>query len=237
MRKKTLPRLAGGGWAHPYGHTPFSPVLYADGSGGDGAGSGSGNPPAPANGDPTPPAPPSPPAPPASTPPAGGAEPDWKAEARKWEQRAKDNKGAVDELEKLKAAQMTEQEKAVAAAEKQGRTAALSEAAPQIAQARLEAAAARAGVDLSEFAEYLDVGKFIDKDGAVDDKAIKAAVDKFAKLAPPKGPGRSGGDLGGGSGDQGPTLDQQIAQAKADGNWRLAMRLENSKLAALTDQQ
>lgn len=39
---------------------------------------------------------------------------DWKAEARKWEQRAKENKAAADELEALKAAQMTEAEKAAA---------------------------------------------------------------------------------------------------------------------------
>ncbi|WP_435239564.1 hypothetical protein [Streptomyces sp. YPW6] len=38
-RKKTL-TTTGGGWAHPYGHGPFSPFLYADG--GDGGGSGSG---------------------------------------------------------------------------------------------------------------------------------------------------------------------------------------------------
>lgn len=42
---------------------------------------------------------------------------DWKAEARKWEKYAKENKAARDELEALKAAQMTEQEKANARAE------------------------------------------------------------------------------------------------------------------------
>lgn len=41
MRKDTLTRhrLDGAGWAHPYGHGPFSPIVYADGGGGDGSGS------------------------------------------------------------------------------------------------------------------------------------------------------------------------------------------------------
>jgi hypothetical protein len=42
MRKKDLPRHRKDYvWAHPYGHGPLSPVLYADGGAGDGGGSGS----------------------------------------------------------------------------------------------------------------------------------------------------------------------------------------------------
>lgn len=43
---------------------------------------------------------------------------DWKAMSRKWEARAKKNEQAEKELAELKAAQMTEQEKANARAEK-----------------------------------------------------------------------------------------------------------------------
>ena len=46
-----------------------------------------------------------------------GAEVDWKAESRKWEQRAKANKAAADELEQLKASQMSDTEKLVKRAE------------------------------------------------------------------------------------------------------------------------
>jgi hypothetical protein len=170
-------------------------------------------------------------------PPAPAGDTDWKAEARKWEDRAKANKTAADELATLKAERMSEQEKAVQAATEQGRTAALADVTPQLAQARLEAAAARKGVDLAPFADLLDVTKFV-VDGEVDGDAITAAVDKLAALAP-RGAGRSGGDMGGagGSGDTATSLDKQIAQAKADGDWRTEMRLQNSKLLAAEAQQ
>ncbi|MCI1831542.1 MAG: helicase [Bifidobacterium sp.] len=48
----------------------------------------------------------------------GKVETDWKAESRKWEQRAKENKAAADELESLKQSRMSEQEKLQARSEK-----------------------------------------------------------------------------------------------------------------------
>lgn len=59
-----------------------------------------------------PPAPPAqePPKPPPADPPVD--ETDWKAEARKWEQRAKENKSAADRLNALEAANKSEVEKA-----------------------------------------------------------------------------------------------------------------------------
>lgn len=46
------------------------------------------------------------------------AETDWKAQARKWEKRAKENSAAADELAKLKESQTTELERAQARASK-----------------------------------------------------------------------------------------------------------------------
>lgn len=206
-----------------------SPIYAIAGGSGEGEGGSGGTPPAPSAGEGPPPTPPTP-TPPAPTPPEGGGEPDWKAEARKWEDRAKANKTAQDELAALKAASMSDQEKAVAEAEQKGRTAAAADYGLKLAGAEFRAAVAAAGIDLGDAAEYIDISRFVADDGEVNVTAIKSAVTKFSKLAP-KGPGRSGADLGGGSGDTPPSLDKAIAQAKADGNWRRVMQLENSKLA------
>lgn len=164
-----------------------------------------------------------------------GDGPDWKAEARKWEKRAKENSGAQTELEKLQQQAMTDQEKAVSEAEKRGRTAAAVDHGKELAQARFDAAASRAGVDLGEAADLIDTSRFVDKDGKVDGDAITAAVKKLSKLAP-KGPGRSGADLSGGHGDTPPSVDKQIAEAQAKGDWKAVMRLQNSKLPGLAAQ-
>ncbi|MFF9910624.1 hypothetical protein [Streptomyces sp. NPDC013457] len=228
---------------HPHATHPAGTVLgyrrngqpiyvIAGGSSEGAAGSASGQPPA-GNPDTSgqPPAPPAPPAGDQGGQPSGtpGEETDWKARAREWERRAKDNKTAADELAALKASQMSEQEKAVAAAEKQGRTAAAAEYGAKLAAAQFETAVARAGIDLGEAADLIDTTRFVDKDGQVDTDGIKAAVKKLARLAP-RGPGRSGGDMGGsgGSGDQ-PSIDKQIAEAQAAGKWSTVIALKRAK--------
>lgn len=66
---------------------------------------------------------------------------DWKAESRKWESRAKKSEAAERELEQLKAAQMTEQEKATARAEK---------AEAELAELKAEQARLTAAQEISE---------------------------------------------------------------------------------------
>ncbi|WP_037823056.1 hypothetical protein [Streptomyces sp. NRRL B-24720] len=155
---------------------------------------------------------------------------DWKAEARKWEARSKENKTAADDLAALKAANQTEQEKAISAAEKAGRTAAAAEYAPKLAATEFRAAVAAARVDLGEAADLIDTRQFVGEDGEVDLKAIKAAVTKLAKLAP-KGAGRSGADLSGGTGEQPHSLDKQIAEATQKRDFATVIRLKRQKAA------
>jgi hypothetical protein len=141
---------------------------------------------------------------------------DWKAKAREWERRAKDNKGAAEELEQLKAAQMSEQEKAVTAAKAEGHAEAMKSAGLLLAAAELKSAAKDKGLNIDELSELLKVETFVDDKGAVDSKAIGKAVDALAKIAPapPAPPGRSGAPLPGGSGGRttaNPSLSNAVA--------------------------
>ena len=114
---------------------------------------------------------------------------DWKAEAEKWsalakkhEERAKGNATAAKELERVKAAAMSDQEKAVAAAKSAGLTEAQRTTAPRLVRAELRAAAAESGSDpgaLNGFLEYADLSRFVTDDGEPDDKAITAAIKKL----------------------------------------------------------
>ncbi|MFG2976294.1 hypothetical protein ACGFYY_25340 [Streptomyces sp. NPDC048331] len=203
------------------GHrTDGRPIYVIAGGSNEGAADAGGTPPA---GDPAAPALPAPPAPPAA-PASSGDGTDWKAEARKWEQRAKENKTAAEqgktaaeELAKLREQSMTDQEKAVAAAEKKGREAATAEQVRALAERdaqirkftirdaireRADKAGAKPGalIDSVSFNETIASLDPADKGfrTALDD-AIKAAVkDNPALAGTPVAPA-SGGDLSGGT--------------------------------------
>lgn len=151
---------------------------------------------------------------------------DWKAHAREWEKRAKANAKAAEEgtkaaaeLEKIRQQNMSEQEKAVAAAEKAGRTAAAQEAQAEIekrdAQLReltvrdavreradKHGAKASALLDSVSFrARIADLDPTAKTFGANLDDAIKAAVKDNPGVFAVQPAGQSGPDLSGGTGE------------------------------------
>lgn len=116
-------------------------------------------------------------------------ETDWKAEARKWEQRAKENGTKASEFDKQRKAAMTEAERAVAEAEERGRTTAATEFGKELAQTQFDALAGRRNPDFdtAKALEFVDLGKFLGDDGRPDAKAIAAAVERLVP-APADGP-------------------------------------------------
>lgn len=112
---------------------------------------------------------------------------DWEAEAAKWKAMARKHENAsansLKELEQLRAAQMTDSEKAIAEAEKRGRDAALKELRADMARTKLQAQAAGKVADVEALLEVVDVNRFLTEDG-IDEEAIAAAIERLTKVAP-----------------------------------------------------
>jgi hypothetical protein len=88
---------------------------------------------------------------------------------------------AEKELEKLRAASMSETEKAVAAAKAEGASEAAKAVGPRIVRAEFRAAAA-GQVDrqtLDAYLEDVDLTKFLTNDGEPDTKAIEARIKRL----------------------------------------------------------
>ncbi|MFB8199399.1 hypothetical protein [Kitasatospora purpeofusca] len=114
---------------------------------------------------------------PPETPPADAAEVEkWKALSRQNETRWK---AASKELEDLKAAQMSDADKALADARAEGRKAALSEVGTSLVQAEIRAQAATAGVTVAT--DYLDLGRFLAADGQADPEKVKGYIESLPK--------------------------------------------------------
>jgi hypothetical protein len=110
--------------------------------------------------------------------------PDWQAEAEKWKalsrQHEKASRNAAGELDKLRKASMTEQEKAVAEAVAKGKSEAFAEFGQRLVEAEVRAAAAGRGIDADALLEGLDRSRFVDAEGEPDRKAIEAYLDRLA---------------------------------------------------------
>ena len=148
-----------------------------------------------------------------------------RAEAARYRTEAKSNAAAAKELEALRQQQMTEVERAVADAERKGRDTARAEYARDLAEARFRTAAAARGVPVDAIADLVDVGRFV-ADGAMDDDAIAASIERLAKAIPPQkaqypevvlGPSKQDkpGQLS--RDDLARMTPDQIVQAKAEG--------------------
>jgi thioesterase domain-containing protein len=132
-----------------------------------------------------PPAPepkPNEPAPPNSPGPDPKPETDWKAEARKWEERAKANKDAAAKLAEIEAANQTEAEKAAARAEAAEKRA--QELTDRTVRAEVRSLAKGRLVDPDDAPRFLDLKAFVDDDGNVDEAAITKAIDDLVEKKP-----------------------------------------------------
>jgi hypothetical protein len=132
------------------------------------------------------------PTPVASSTPDPAQETDWKTkaeeitrEARKWETRAKENSNAAKELEKLRQASMSEQEKAIAEARDQVRAEMVASFASERVKDKVALAAAGRLADPDDATALLgDLSGFILPTGEVDTKAIVSAIDALVKAKP-----------------------------------------------------
>lgn len=104
---------------------------------------------------------------------------DWKAMARKHEREAKK---AAAELDRVRKANQSEQEKAIDAARDEGRKEASVAAGERLAAAEIRAALKGLVPDPKAIVEDLNLNRYVGDDGEVDEKAVKALAEKYAAL-------------------------------------------------------
>jgi hypothetical protein len=129
-----------------------------------------------------PPAPPAPPTPAANEP---GEGTDWKAEARKWESRAKENHDAATRLRELEDAQKTEQQKLAEQLQEAQTNGATTQA--ELAQLRAALAKAPAGMNPADVLAWS--GRLR---GGTLEELEKDAEELFRQFAPPPPASRPG---------------------------------------------
>lgn len=161
---------------------------------------------------------------PAPEPPAQEDRTDWKAESRKWEQRAKANSDAAKRLHDIEESQKTEAQKQADA---------LATAQRELAEAKAARAVAEAAAKTGVPVELLN--------GPGDDpEAYARALSKWRGEAAPKATATDSKagvvpQLGHQPENSGPaTLDAQIKAATDKADWALVNELNAQKLAEIS---
>lgn len=121
-----------------------------------------------------------------------------RGEAAKYRSEAKN---AAEELEKLRRAAMSEQERAIVEARAEGRLAAMSEFGARVVDAEIRAAAAGRFTDgqMRVLLQGLNRSAFLAEDGSVDEKSVHEFVDGIAPPQQPAADQRTILDLGQGA--------------------------------------
>lgn len=107
---------------------------------------------------------------------------DWKVEAEKWKSLSRKHEDSEkklrDEVDSLKTASMSDAEKAIENARKEGASATLADVSEQLVKAALEVAAARKGASLPDL-DLLNLSRLTAEDGKPDMTAIEKFVDSL----------------------------------------------------------
>lgn len=171
------------------------------------------------------------------------ADTDWKAEARKWETRAKENAAKLKaaeprlvEYDQLIEAKKSDLEKAQEAAQTASER--VNSYQTRAVKAEVKALATATFADPDDAAAFLDIASYAASDGDIDTAKIAADLTALLERKPHLGKGESrripnpnpaqGANAFGGS----PTLDDQIAAAVKDGDVKKQIYLQTQKLTA-----
>ena len=172
------------------------------------------------NPDPTPTDPPAPPAPDPTPEPddalgdAGRRALQAERDARKAaDKKAKDLEA---ELDQLRRAQMTDNERAIAEAEERGRKTATSEVAQRLAAAEIRASLTGIVPDPGAIVEDLNLAKYVTDTGDVDVAAVAKLREKYEGFASKPKPGAPSPGAGDGGPRGGPPAPDQLTQADLD---------------------
>lgn len=169
-------------------------------------------------------------------------EPDWKAEAEKWkglarkhEDRAKANADAAAKFDEFRTSQMSEHELAIAAARDEASSTTARTFYSRMAAAEFRGQALAAGVPadvVTEDLEDRDLSKFYDPDtGDIKADRIASAVKRLTPARPPAAVSPAALGQGGRGQASSPSVEQQLADANAKGDWRAVLSLNSQRLA------